>query len=675
METNKKSNSWVWIVVVFLVVFLCCCCCAVAVFGVSGVSYFLIDNFEETLLPEIMPELNLGPVEINRQPVSEGALETAETLQEALVPSNDLRDLAERLTGKTNIPLTMEGLPAAYEVGDVETFWATNVDSNENFQIDARLAYITDHSYFWIEEDVSYDESDLKELADTFEKQIYPVDREFFGSEWLPGIDNDPRVYVIYASGLGSGLAGYFSSVDSVHPDAHEYSNAHETFYFNADTVNFDEEFTYGVLAHEFQHMIHWYHDKNEETWLNEGFSELASLLNGYDPGGFDTLFALYPDIQLNYWPDNSTATSSHYGASFLFVSYFLDRFGEDVTKAVVAHPENGLESLDIVFDEMDVRDESTDEVMTADEFFRDWTLTNYLADDDIADGRFNYQEYQNAPKFRPNETISDCNGEWISENVSQYGADYFRIMCNEPVLLSFEGSTEVELVPMDAYSGDYMFWSNKGDESDMTLTRKFDFRSVIGELDLDYWIWYDLELDFDYLYLLASEDGESWEIIQTPSGTDADPSGNSYGWGYNGQTGNWMKETVDLSKFAGKEVFLRFEYVTDAAVNGEGLLLDDVRIDAINYEADFEENDGGWTAEGFVRIQNRLPQTYLATLILKGQDTQIKEIKINADQSFNINLNFSDYDEVILVVSGTTRFTWSSSGYQFKLEPAAFGQ
>ena len=673
MGKNQKSISWIWVLVVFIIVFLCCCCCAIVVVGVSGTSYFLIDNFEETLLPEIMPELAQGPVEIYRQPVSEGARETAATLQEELVPSNDLRDLAQRLTGKEDIPLTLETSPVLYGVGDVESFWATNVDTNDNFRINARLAYITDHSYFWIEEDVSYDEADLQKLADTFENQIYPVDREFFGSEWLPGIDNDPRIFVIYASGLGSGLAGYFSSVDSVHPDAHEYSNAHETFYFNADTVDFDEEFTYGVLAHEFQHMIHWYHDKNEETWLNEGFSELASLLNGFDPGGFDRLFAVYPDIQLNYWPDDSVSTSSHYGASFLFVSYFLDRFGEDVTKAVVANPENGFESLDKAFSEMDIRDETSAERMTADEFFRDWTLANYLTDDSIADGRFDYREYKNAPSVRANETISDCNGDWFSENVSQYGADYFKLKCDQPVMLSFEGSTEVNLVPADAHSGDYMFWSNKGDESDMTLTQSFDFRNVIGELKLDYWVWYDLELDFDYLYLLASEDGQNWEIIDTPSGTSEDPSGNSYGWGYNGQTGNWIKESVDLSDYIGKKVLLRFEYVTDAAVNGEGLLLDDIRIDAVGYASDFEENEGGWMGDGFVRIQNRLPQTYLATLILKGKDTQIEEIKINADQSFDYKLDFGDeFDEAVLVISGTTRFTWSSSGYRFRLDPMA---
>jgi immune inhibitor A len=64
-------------------------------------------------------------------------------------------------------------------------------------------------------------------------------------------------------------------------------------------------------------------------------------------------------------------------------------------------------------------------------------------------------------------------------------------------------------LLPVDPTSGDYAFWSNYGDESDMTLTRTFDFTAVSGPLTLSYNTWYDLETDYDYLYVLASEDGK----------------------------------------------------------------------------------------------------------------------------------------------------------------------
>jgi hypothetical protein len=194
-----------------------------------------------------------------------------------------------------------------------------------------------------------------------------------------------------------------------------------------------------------------------------------------------------------------------------------------------------------------------------------------------------------------------------------------------------------------------------------MTLTRNFDFRDHTGPLTLTFWTWYDLEEDWDYLYLETSaDDGETWEIVTTPSGTGEDPSGNSYGWAYNGLSGadgRWIQETIDLSEFAGSQVLIRFEYVTDAAVNGEGLLLDDIAIPEINYFSDFELDDGGWDAAGFVRIQNHIPQTYQLALISRGSATTVERITLNSDNSVDIPIDITgDIDDVILVVTGTNQ-------------------
>ncbi len=171
-----------------------------------------------------------------------------------------------------------------------------------------------------------------------------------------------------------------------------------------------------------------------------------------------------------------------------------------------------------------------------------------------------------------------------------------------------------------------------------------------------------------------SSDGGETWQIVTTPSGTDEDPSGNSYGWAYNGLSngdGSWIQETIDLSEFAGSQVQIRFEYVTDAAVNGEGLLLDDIAIPEIDYFSDFEEHDGGWGAAGFVRIQNYIPQTYRLALISRGTATIVEMITLNSDNSVDIPIQIgADVDDVILVVSGTSRFTRQTAAYRFEISP-----
>ena len=681
MDSGKK-----WLIAIIAIV-LILCCCLLACLGVGYWAYKEGSNILPTDFVDYWPTEspafntpsewgNTTPVPpgstpapmVTSAPASSGAWETLGILEESVVPFNNPVELAERLEGKANIPETVPATPA--QVGDRREFWVTNVDTNENFRVTAVMQYETDHVYFWIEEGVSFDEGDLESLVESFENDIYPTNREFFGSEWSPGVDSDPHLYILYAGGLGWNLAGYFSSADEVHISAHEYSNMHEMFLLNSDNVRLEEEFTYGVLAHEFQHMIHWKTDRNEESWLNEGFSELSALLNNLDPGGFDYSFAGDPDLQLNDWPNDPDATTPHYGAGFLYTAYFLDRFGEDATKALVAHPDNGMDSVDLVMQELNITDPLTGKLINAEDIFGDWVVANYLQDGSVSDGRYTYHNYNNVPNFNATETISDCSSaSWNDRSVSQYGTDYIALECSDNVTLEFVGATTAAVLDTEAHSGDYAFWSNKGDESDMRLTREFDFTGVSAPIELNYWTWYDLEEDYDYLYLVASTDGgETWQIINTPSCTTYDPSGNSFGCGYNGVS-DWKQETVDLSDFAGQKVQLRFEYITDAAVNGEGFLLDDMEIPAINYTTDFETDDGGWLAEGFVRIQNQLPQTFRVSLISNGGETTVQTIELDETQSFSLPLNFDgDIDDAVLVVSGTTRFTRQPAIYRFRL-------
>ncbi|MGC8857253.1 MAG: choice-of-anchor J domain-containing protein, partial [Anaerolineae bacterium] len=284
----------------------------------------------------------------------------------------------------------------------------------------------------------------------------------------------------------------------------------------------------------------------------------------------------------------------------------------------------------------------------------------------------YTYHNYTNAPQASPTETISTCPQSPLDRSVHQYGVDYIEIRCSGKWILSFTGSTQTRLIPADPYSGSYAFWSNKGDMSDMTLTREFDFTAIQAPITFTYHTWYDLEKDYDYVYLEASDDGGvTWQILTTPSGTAEDPSGNSYGWGYNGTSNGWIEEQVDLSQFAGKKVQIRFEYVTDAAVNGEGFLVDDVRIAAAGYSSDFEADGGGWQANGFVRVQNALPQSFRLALIRQGSQTTVEMIPLNPDQTAEINLELSSGESAVLVVSGTTRFTREQAAYQIEVRSA----
>ncbi len=676
MENESKSflsSPVTWIVLVLVLL----CCCAI-VLGLFGASYFSAGNGPTQIAPAETPTHNSPnpsscapstPLELNRIAVDQIPTDTLSTLENTVVPVNDMRDLACRLKGKCDVPETVPSGP--FETGAKQKLWVLDQDAVRNFQIDATLQYVTDHAYFWVEDGVYYDQAEAKKLMDTFEEKIYPTDREFFGSEWSPGVDGDVHIYVVYARGIGGSVAGYLSSTDEYAPGANQYSNAHELYVFNADNSPLGDTYTYGVLAHEFQHMIHWKQDRNETSWINEGFSEVAVLLNGYYTSGAAYEYASNPDVQLNDWGPDPGTNGPHYGSAFLFLAYFLDRFGKEATQQLVHNQLNGMDSVDDTLKSINTIDTLTNQPIRADDVFMDWAVTNYLLDGSVADGRYTYKAYTNPPKTQDTETISNCSTT-LWGTVHQYGVDYIHILNNSGLSsLHFEGDTQTSLLPAEANaaSGKYAFWSNKGDESDMTLTHDFDFSKVPAPITFQYKTWYDLEKDYDYIFVEASTDGgKTWNILKTPSGTDTNPSGNSYGWGYNGLSGGWINEKVDLSQYAKKKVQLRFEYITDAAVNGEGFFLDDVSIPEIKYSTDFETDDGGWQAAGFARLENVLPQTFrLALIVKKNGETTVQTIPVTPDQTADISLD--GVADAVLVVSGTTRFTRIEGNYSIAIK------
>ena len=599
--------------------------------------------------------------------VEPGAVQTLALLEGTVVKENNPLDLAIRFKGLSE-DLARKGKAIEKPVGTSEQFWVLNVDTNKYRRLNANLAYTTAHLYFWIQEDLDYDSKALKTLAESFEDNIYPTTRSIFGSEYSPGVDGDVHLTILYAEGLGS-AAGYFSATDSLETQIEPYSNEAEMFYLSADYTWLDSTYTYGVLAHEFQHMIHWNVDRNEDGWLNEGLSELSVDLNGFSTGGFDYLFAIDPDIQINFWPGNDQGDSTpHYGASYLFIRYLFDRFGLNFISALVAHQDNGFSGIDKVLNELPEMVDIASEEKITEYIFQDWTLANLIQDASLENGEFGYSGEVRLPDFGPTEILT-CDGQTYEREVSQFGTDYIQIGCANDFIVNIQIDREISLMPVNPISGDFYFWSNYGHESHMRLSREFDFRDVEGPIYLQYKTWFDIERDYDYLFLTAKTAKEDWIILETPSCTIENPTGANLGCGYSGKSNGWKEERVDLSMFAGKEVVIQFEYITDAAVNGDGFLIDDIRIEVLDYSSDLEADSGGWKADGFTRIQNKIPQKVGVSFFQDQSGTEPDKIITNQSLSSEINKrNGFVNSNTWLIISGLTRFTRQPTKYTLRI-------
>jgi hypothetical protein len=672
---------------------LAACCCGLVILAAGGLFFFEFSRQVSspvfappsvaTRTPTVVlaarqsptpsptrPAPPTGPTPITSGTPAGDSRPLADVLAQTTMTPRDLRVLAQRLQGAADIPITVAAAPADHALGTVLDFNIHN-DDNEaqpHSVVAAELLYKTENVYFFAERGLDVDHAAVRALVDEFQAETYPTNRDFFGSEWNPGVDGDPRLYILFARGLGFSILGYYYPVDEYSRLAYPYSNEKEIFYVNADVTYPGDPELASTLAHEFQHMIHWHQDRDEPGWVNEGSAMLAELLNGFQPLGHAGEFIDQPDLQLTTWSDGNTIP--HYGAAFLFLAYFLDRFGDETTRALMAHPANGLEAVDAVLAERGLRDPATGQPLAADQVLADWAVTNLLNDPEAADGRYAYRRLAGVPTVTPAAEFRRCPAAAESYTVNQHAADYFVISCAGAYTLSFAGATQVPVVPADPDGSRFAFWSNRGDESVSALTRSFDLTGL-ASATLTYSAWWDIEADYDYGYLeVSADDGRTWTILRAPGTTDADPNGANFGWGYTGQSGRWVEETVDLSAYAGQVVWVRFEYITDAMLNTPGWLIDDVRVPELGYAADFEQDAGGWEAEGFVRLENALPQRFTVQVVRQaGGQTTVERLPLDDANRGQASLTLDRGDTVTVVVMALTRQTTEFAEYRLSLD------
>lgn len=632
--------------------------------------------FPTTMEPAVPQEPDQDlPTPVPFSPETEAILEALATTE---VPPRDRYDLAIRFRG-VDPDLPREIQLQEYRVGDIEKFFVSNSDIDEMVTVEGELLYIAGADYkvyAWGERGVQIDRQALREEIDRFAIETVPTALGYFGGENFPG--GEPvQFHIFNTEQMGAGVAGYYFSPSEYPREVVETSNEKSMFFINHSNTPPTSRSYGAVLAHEFQHLIHWHVDQNEETWMNEGMSELSAQLNGYGASSFVSSFTSNPGIQLTTWPEVESSLP-HYGAGYLFATYFLQRFGNTITQELIASPLNGMDGVEEAL-------VTSGQGMSADDVFADWVVANYIDEPDLGPGWYGYKTVD-IPPVTVTDTLTDSDYAGYSHEgtIRQYGTDYFELAAPGSVAVTFDGVETVALIPAPTQNTDrdpatddsFVWWSNRGDDSDVTLTRAFDLTGV-SEAVLTYDVWFWIEDLWDYAYLTVSTDGgATWEILSTPYTTLENPHGNAYGPGYTGQSsrfsneaGGWLSEEIDLSAYAGQEILVRFEMVTDDAVNQPGLAIDNVRLDAVGFTDDVEEGVGEWEARGFIRHNNLLPQRFLVQIVRLGGngDIQVERFALN-----DLNLGSIDFTleggPAIVTISGLTRHTTEPADYTLRV-------
>lgn len=254
-------------------------------------------------------------------------------------------------------------------------------------EITATLIKTSRTAYWYLDKRVSETaeiDDALNSLSQEFEENIYPTLSRVFGSEWTPGIDKDTRITILLHD-MEEKKGGYFRSADEYPKIQIPNSNEREMIYLNSKHLTAGN--AKSLLAHEFMHLITFNQkDKkyniSEDVWLNEGRSEYASTLLGYDKDyeGSNLQrrikdFLNKPSDSLTEWRD----FPEDYGVVNLFIQYLVDHYGIQTLVDSLHSPKVGISSINAILSGRGFKEDFS-------QAFMNWAITVMINDCKISE-------------------------------------------------------------------------------------------------------------------------------------------------------------------------------------------------------------------------------------------------------------------------------------------------
>ena len=333
----------------------------------------------------------------------------------------DLIERANRVVTVSDEKLLAPALQSP-QVGDQKKFYAVDFSrSGRAYFTNATCRAVGEFCYIFVEDtqwQKTMTNTGAAKLRRAFDEStpantsqgIYKLETENLASA-PDEIDQDPKIYILILdipdneNVDGYFVAGYFEPLNQKRGILRDpntgmqfQSNEVEMIYIDANPLNTEDIIAREILAHEFQHLIHWRHDPNEDIWVNEGCSEYAALyLCGYQSGHSSPhieAFEKEPQTSLVYWKGGTASSLANYGASYLWMMYLNEHYGGVSTiSSLINQPAHGINGVNAVL-------VSKGYSQNFNEIFSDWKVANYLDSDSFESGRYGYANLDVKPVY-----------------------------------------------------------------------------------------------------------------------------------------------------------------------------------------------------------------------------------------------------------------------------------
>ncbi|WP_338782350.1 immune inhibitor A domain-containing protein [Metabacillus sp. FJAT-52054] len=145
---------------------------------------------------------------------------------------------------------------------------------------------------------------------------------------------------------------------------------------------------------------------------------------------------------------------------------------------------------------------------------------------------------------------------------------------------------------------GNKYYYSTKGDDLNTSMSTPVFDLTAATTAKFDYKAYFDVEFEYDYLYVNAVKEDGTKVLVDTIGNDDTKGDASS-----ESSLGQWVDKSYDLSQFKGSKIKLEFNYVTDGGLALDGFGLDNatLTVDGKVVLSDDAEGTPKMTLNGFI--------------------------------------------------------------------------
>ena len=590
---------------------------------------------------------------------------TLDALANFDVPAFDYAEMVGRMSS-TNPNHEPPANPPQYEIGDRDWFNLSVGADRDIERLEMELRAKTDRVLIWVQTTVVYQNWRAQQLARDIETVVLNPMQKLFQFSEPPGVDGDPRLTVAMIHDPEGKRLGYFSASYARPRSLYSTSNEREMLVANLardDDYTFYDEVLMEIIAHEYLHILQFHIDISEELWLDEAVASYAGHLiaekyfSVHNTHGAGDIFLEAPDNGLTQW-QTVEEKGPKYGAGVLFMIFLAERFGEDIIARLLVEKADGWQAVSKV-----LREHAG---VSADDVFADWVLANYFLD-----SRRGYGYRGLEDDLEPPQPVAGLNSfpATYEGELPQYATDYITVDVRgaDKLFVRLWQAPEARL--FEAFTGEdaSFVYAVSSDFTHARLTRAFNL-DTSRQVWLEYRFWYDLAEENEYLYVTASTDnGESWQTLRGKYTDLSERHDQYFTHGYTGTARFWLHERIDLSRFAPGELLISFELVANFGASYRGVALDSVRIGAIDYKESFASLADGWSADGWILTDNRLPNnTWLQVVQDTGSGLHLSRALVSGNGDMTVDL-LPGVTQALVAVSPVVPLTGLPTEYELE--------